>query len=182
VDAAGEENPMKIAMFHKPMFRKLTFDNPIARMTVLAICTAALSATPGLMAQDNSAAPPPPQQQDSMGPQAGGHGRAGRRGGRRIEMLTRRLNLTPDQVTQIKAIDTATMSQMKALRSDTATANADKRSQMMAIHQASQDKIRNVLTDEQKTKFDAMQAKMKDHRHNRRGGQGAPPPPPPPEQ
>lgn len=168
---------MKRAIFHKPMFHKLTFDHPMMRVAVLALCTATLSATPMLMAQDNSAAPPPPQQQDSMGPQTGGHGRAGRRGGRRIEMLTKRLSLTPDQVTQVKAIDADTMSQMKALRADTTTAQADKRSQMMAIHQASQDKIRNVLTDEQKTKFDAMQTKMKERRHNRRGGQEAPPPP-----
>lgn len=169
---------MTIATFRKPMFHKLTFHNPMVRVAMLALCAATLSTTPMLMAQDNSAAPPPPSQQDSMGPQSGGHGRAGRRGGRRIEMLTKRLNLTPDQVTQVKAIDADTMSQMKTLRSDTATAKADKRSQMMAIHQASQDKIRNVLTDEQKTQFDAMQAKMKEHRHNRRGGEGAPPPPP----
>ena len=104
------------------------------------------------------------------------------RGGRHIEMMTKRLNLTPDQVTQIKAIDADTMSQMKALREDTTTAKADKRSKMMEIHQASQDKIRNVLTDEQKTKFDAMQAKMKARRQNHRGGAGAPPPPPAPEQ
>jgi Spy/CpxP family protein refolding chaperone len=173
---------MKRAMFHKPMFHRITFDHPMMRVAVLALCTATLSATPILLAQDNSAAPRPPQQQDSMGAQTGGHARAGRRGGRRIEMLTKQLSLTPDQVTQVKAIDADTMSQMKALRADTATAKADKRSQMMAIHQASQDKIRNVLTDEQKAKFDAMQAKMKEHRHNRRGGEGVPPPPPPPEQ
>jgi periplasmic protein CpxP/Spy len=49
---------------------------------------------------------------------------------------------------------------------------------MMAIHQASQDKIRAVLTDDQKTKFDAMQAEMKARRESHEGGQGAPPPPP----
>ena len=171
---------MKIAMFHNFTIHR-SMMKPITRVVALALCAAVLSATPVLMAQDN-AAPPPPQQQNGMGPQSGGHARAGRRGGHRLEMLTKRLNLTPDQVTQVKAIDADTMSQMKALRSDTTTAKADKRSQMMAIHQASQDKIRNVLTDEQKTQFDAMQAKMKQRRHNRRGGEGAPPPPPPPQQ
>jgi len=159
---------MKIAMFHKPMMR----------VAVIAFCAATLSATPLIMAQDNSAPPPPPQQHDNMGP--GGH--RGMRGGRHIEMMTKRLNLTPDQVTQVKAIDADTMSQMKALREDSTTAKADKRSKMMEIHQASQDKIRNVLTDEQKTKFDAMQAKMQARRQNHRGGAGAPPPPPAPEQ
>jgi Spy/CpxP family protein refolding chaperone len=131
-----------------------------------------------LMAQDNTA--PPPQQQDNMGPPPGGHGR-GMRGGRQVEMLTKRLNLTPDQVTQVKAIDDDQMSQMKALHDDTSTAQADKRGKMMAIRQASQDKIRNVLTDEQKPKYDAMLAKMQSRRQNRHGGDegGAPPPPPP---
>lgn len=162
---------MKIAMFHKPMMR----------VAMLALCTATLSTAPMMMAQDNAA--PPPQQQDNMGPPAGRHTgpHAGRHGTRQVEMLTRRLNLTPDQVTQVKAINADTMSQMKALRDDTTTAKADKRSKMMEIHQASQDKIRNVLTEEQKTKFDAMQAKMQARRQNR-GGAGAPPPPPAPEQ
>jgi protein CpxP len=160
---------MKMTMFYKPMMRA----------AVLALCTATLSAAPMLVAQDTTA-PPPPQQQDNMGPPPGAHG--GRRGGNQVEMLTKRLNLTPDQVTQVKAIDADTRSQMKALREDTTTAKADKRSKMMEIRQASQDKIRNVLTDEQKTKFDAMQANMKARRHDRNGAPGAAPPPPPPPQ
>jgi protein CpxP len=162
---------MKMTLFHKPMMR----------VAVLALCTATLSAAPVLMAQDNTA--PPPQQQDNMGPPPGGHGH-GMRGERQLEMLTKRLSLTPDQVTQVKAIDDDQMSQMKALRDDTSTSRDDKRSKMMAIHQASQDKIRNVLTDEQKTKYDAMQAKMQERRHDHQGGQGGedgPPPPPPPQ-
>lgn len=156
---------MKMTLFHKPMMR----------VAVLALCTATLSAAPMLMAQDNTA--PPPQQQDNMGPPPGGHGR---RGGHQIEMLTKRLNLTPDQVTQVKAIDADQMSQMQALHQDTSTPQADKRSKMMAIRQASQDKIRNVLTDEQKPKYDAMLAKQQERRQNHQGGdQGAPPPPPP---
>jgi hypothetical protein len=67
---------------------------------------------------------------------------------------------------------------MTALRSDTSVAQADKRAKMMAIHQASQDKIRAVLNDEQKTKYDAMQAEMKARRESREGGQGGPPPAP----
>ena len=147
---------MKMTLFHKPMMRA----------AVLALCTATLSAAP-MMAQD--AAAPAPAQQDNMGANAGG------RGGRQIEMLTKRLNLTPDQVTQVKAIDADSMSQMKALRDDTTTPQADKRSKMMEIRKASQDKIRNVLTDEQKTKYDAMQAR----RQGRQSGDGAAPSPAP---
>jgi Spy/CpxP family protein refolding chaperone len=153
---------MKMTIFHKPMMRA----------AVLALCTATLSAAPMMMAQDNTA--PPPQQQDNMGPPSGGHGR---RGERQVEMLTKRLDLTPDQVTQVKAIDADQMSQMKALRDDTSTPQADKRSKMMAIRQASQDKIRGVLTDEQKPKYDAMLAKMQQRHHDHQGGDEAAPPP-----
>jgi protein CpxP len=163
---------MKMTMFSKPFLK------PMMWAAVLALCTATLSAAPMLVAQDNAAPAPPPQQQDNMAPPPGGH--AGRRGGHQVEMLTKRLNLTPDQVTQVKAIDDDTMNQMKALREDTTTPKADRRSKMMEIRQASQDKIRNVLTDEQKTKYDAMLAKMKERMQNRRGGEGAAPPPPPP--
>jgi len=152
---------MKMNLFDKPLFHR-----QMMRAAVLALCTATLSTAPMMMAQDNAA--PAPAQQDNMAP--GGHGR-GMRGGRQVEMLTKRLNLTPDQVTQVKAIDADQMSQMKALRDDTTTPKADKRSKMMEIHQASQDKIRNVLTDEQKTKYDAMQAKMKERRQNRQSRQ-----------
>ena len=155
------------------------FRKPMMRTAVLTLCTATLSAAPMLMAQDNTAPPPPPQQQDNMGPPMHGHMRGGER---QVEMLTKRLNLTPDQVTQVKAIDADTMSQMKALREDTTTSKEDKRSKMMSIHQASQDKIRNVLNDEQKTKFDAMQAHMKARRQNHQGGEDAAPPPPSPQQ
>ena len=161
---------MKMTMFHKPMMRA----------AVLALCTATLGAAPTLTAQDNTAPPPPPQQQDNMAPPPGGH--AGRMGRHQVEMLTKRLDLTPDQVAQVKAINDDTMSQIKALHVDTTKAKADKRSQMMEIRQASQDKIRNVLTDEQKTKYDVMLAKMKDRRQNHHGGEGAAPPPQPPQQ
>jgi Spy/CpxP family protein refolding chaperone len=51
---------------------------------------------------------------------------------------------------------------------------------MMEIHKASQDKIRALLTDDQKTKFDALQAQMREHRGH--GGDGPPPPPSAPQE
>ena len=145
------------------------FRSPILRVAVLAIGATVLSALPA-MAQD-----PPAPPQGQAGPQQGG--RSGMRGNQ-VEFLTKKLNLTPDQVTQVKAIDADTMSQMKALREDTSVAGPDKRTKMMDIHKASQDKIRALLTDDQKTKFDALQAQMKERRENHGGGDGPPPPPP----
>jgi hypothetical protein len=94
--------------------------------------------------------------------------------------MTKQLNLSPDQVTQIKAINEDTRKQSMAVRDDSTIAQADKRDKMMDIHKASQDKIRAVLNDEQKTKYDDMMAKMRERMGNRGGGDNAPAPPPPP--
>ena len=153
---------MKMAMFRRQM----------TRAAILALCTTALSTVP-MMAQDNSA---PPQQQDQAGPQGGRNGGPGREE-RQVEFLTKKLNLTSDQVTQVKAIDDSSRQQMMAVHSDTSIAQADKRAKMMDIHKASQAKIRAVLTPEQATKYDALQAQMQERRQSRDGGQGAPAPP-----
>ncbi len=94
-------------------------------------------------------------------------------------MLTQKLNLTPDQVTQVKAIQDDSRTQMMALRDDTATAQPDKRAKMMDIRKSSHDKIRALLTDEQKPKYDAMIARMQEHRHGQQSGEEGPPPPAP---
>jgi periplasmic protein CpxP/Spy len=97
--------------------------------------------------------------------------------GHQVEFLTKQLNLTPDQVTQVKAIDADTMKQAKAVQDDTSIAGPDKRAKMMDIHKAANDKIRALLTADQQTKFDALQTQMQGRRGNR-GGDGPPPPPP----
>lgn len=157
------ENPMTT------LFRK-----PLLQAVLLALCTTALSALPA-MAQD----PSPPPTQDQAGPPNGGHRNPGQREEHQIEFLTKKLNLTPDQVTQVKAIDDDSRTQMMALHQDTTTPQADKRAKMMDIHKAAQDKIRAVLTDDQKTKYDALQAQMRERRESHEGQQGAAPPPPP---
>jgi protein CpxP len=141
---------------------KMMFGRAAMRVALLALCTVALGAIP-MVAQDSSAPPPSPQD---------GGGRPMGRGGprqmqRQLEMMTTQLNLTPDQVAQIKAIYSDTDKQMTALRDDTSTAQADRREKMMAIRKDSQTKVRAVLTDEQKTKYDAMMAKMRERREQR---------------
>jgi len=148
------------------------FRRPVLQAALLALCTTALSALPA-RAQDPASAPA----QDQAGPPNGGHRGAGQREEHQVEFLTKKLSLTPDQVTQVKAIDDDSRTQMMALRQDATTPQADKRAKMMEIHKASQDKIRAVLTDDQKTKYDALQAQMKERRESRDGGQGTPPPP-----
>ena len=147
---------MKMTMFRRTAIQ----------VAILALGMTALTALP-TMAQDPSVPPPP---QDQAGPRQGGPGR-----GNQVEFLTKKLNLTPDQVTQVKAIDEDAAKQSKAVRDDTSVAGPDKRAKMMDIRKASQDKIRALLTDDQKTKFDALQTEMRGRMRDR--GEGGPPPP-----
>lgn len=138
------------------------------RAVLIALCSGALFAVP-VLAQDAAPATPP---QGQMGPRGGG--RIGQ-----LEMLTKRLSLTADQQTQVKAIDDDTGKQMMAVRNDTSLSQEDRRSKMMTIRKASQDKIRVVLTDDQKTKYDALLAEQQQRMRERGQGGAAPPPPPP---
>ena len=150
---------------------------PALRVALLALCTSALAVP--VLAQD--APPPPPQSQGGPGgPGSGGPGRGGpEQQQRQLDMMTKRLNLTPDQVTQIKAIQADGRTKMMAMRDDTSMSQDDRRSKMMAMRQDEQSKIRGVLTDDQKTQYDAMQKQMQERRGGGGGGYGGPPPPPP---
>lgn len=154
------------------------FRSRAGRGVAVAICGLALS-TVSLLAQNNSGTAQQAPQEEHAGAPGGSRGGPAKGGEMRLERMTKALNLSPDQTSQIKAIDQDSMTQMKALRDDTGTDKADKRFKMMSIHDASNTKIRALLNDEQKTKFDAMEARMRQRMQNRRGGdQGAPPPSP----
>ena len=143
------------------------------RTLALIVCSASLLAVPCLAQSD---APPPPSQDQTQGP-AGYSGP--RRGGpdQRAEMLTRQLGLNPDQTTQVKALLETERSQMQAIHSNTALSREDMHSQMMAIHQTSDAKLRTMLTPDQAAKYDAMQQRMRARMQERQNdGQGAPPP------
>lgn len=143
-----------------------------ARIAALALCTLAIG-TSTLRAQD---APPPPSQ--DQGPPPGGPGGGRMNPERQLEMMTKQLDLTPDQVTAVKAIQDDSRKQSMALRDDTSTPMEQKRDKVMAIRAASQAKIRALLTEDQKVKFDKMEARMRERGGNRGGGGDGPPPPP----
>jgi len=141
------------------------------RLLMLAVCGSALIGGVAL-AQDTSAAsmqPPAP----ATSPAQQGHG-----GERMLERMTKKLNLSPDQVTQIRAIDVDTVNKVQAVRGDSSLAGKDRQTKAMAIRQASQMKIRAVLTDEQRPRYDEMLGRMQARAGSRGGGQagsGAPP-------
>lgn len=133
-------------------------------------------------------------QGEMQGPPPGHHGGPGRHGGpggpgdargaQHMQMMERELNLTPDQTAKMKAIMDESHAQMMAGR-DSSASHQDRRAKMMAMRQSDDAKIKALLTDEQKTKFEAMQAQINAHHTNGGGRNGsgrmqAPPPPPPP--
>ena len=156
----------------------MNFTKTGMRNATLALCALAIGTTP-MWSQD--AAPPPPPAQQSDAPPPHDHERPNREQmqARQLEHMQKHLNLTADQTSQVKAIFGDTDSQMASLHQDTSIPRDQKWAKMKAIHEASQTKIRSVLTDDQKPKFDAMIA----HEHERmedRGGRPDSPPPPPP--
>ena len=117
------------------------------------------------LAQDQSA--PPPQQE------RGGPGHRGMDPDAQLKHMTKALDLTADQQTQIKPILESTHQQMEALHSDQSLSREDRMAKMKAIHEDSHTKIEAVLNDTQKQKFEEMQSRMGERRG---GGQEAPPP------
>ena len=130
----------------------------VVRVALLAMCSAALVAAAPAMAQ--------------------GGGGGGQRGGgmntqAQVDRLTAALTLTADQQTSIKAILDQSMKDNMALRADTSLSDDDRRAKMMDMRKAQQDKIKAVLTADQKPKYD-------DYLKNQpQRGPGGPPPPPP---
>jgi protein CpxP len=133
-------------------FRKLAI-----RLGALAICGAALSTMP-MLAQGGGGG-----QRGGMSPEAQQA---------QLDAMKTAVGLTDDQVTKIKAINADAMKQQMALR-DSGGDPADVRPKMMAIRTDQQTKIKALLTDDQKPKYDAFLASQP-----RGGGRPAGGPPP----
>lgn len=136
--------------------------------------------TVAALAQDTPPAPPannPTQDQNQAGPPPQGPGRRGMRmdPDRQLERLTRELNLTSDQQTQIKPLLVERQQKMQALMQDQSAAPQDRRTQARSIMEGTSNSIKALLNDDQKQKFEAMQERMR--RNRPMGGPGAPPPP-----
>lgn len=121
-------------------------------------------------AQDQTAEPSTQTQTTEPSTQSSHHMRMHRHhrmdSERQLKRMTKKLDLTADQQTQIKPILESRDQQMRQLWQDKTMAKADRQQKMMGIHQDTSSKIEAVLNDTQKQKYEAMQAKMKEHRMN----------------
>ncbi len=155
----------------------------ISRWKLAASCALLGLCTLTLYAQSDAPQGPPP---------GGPHGQWRGGGGgpeRQLAMLTRRLNLTADQQTGVKALLEQQATQVMALRTKTpsesatpptAEARAAERKQMDAIRDETEPKITALLNDEQKKTYADMLAQRKANMARREAGGDGPPPPPPP--
>ena len=130
-------------------------------------------------------ATPPAPPSDTQGPPPGGHG--GHRHPpdphREATMLSKRLNLTPDQTTRLEPILVDRQSRIDSVRSNTSLDEKSRHQQMRSIQEDTQTKLASVLTPDQLKELKEMRGKMMG-RHGRGGPEGpggngeAPPAPP----
>jgi Spy/CpxP family protein refolding chaperone len=92
-----------------------------------------------------------------------------------LQRLDKTLKLTDDQKKQIKAILEDREQKMQSLRSDTSLSQQERWSKMRSAREDSNSKIRDLLNDDQKKKFDEMQQHERGHMQGHRPGGGAPP-------
>jgi Spy/CpxP family protein refolding chaperone len=85
-----------------------------------------------------------------------------------VQRLSKQLNLTDDQKSQIKPILADRQQQMKNLMQDESLQPQDRREKMRSIMADTNSKIKAVLNDDQKAKFDKMQQQMRERMQQRR--------------
>jgi protein CpxP len=148
-------------------FRTLAFNSALCLTMVSG--TALLAPTlfaPTLLAQDTT------QDQGTNGGMQQGYRHGPMSPDQELEHMTKALDLTSDQQTQIKPILQDRHDQMMQLHQDQSMARPDKMAKMQALDQSSNSKLEAVLTDQQKTKYEAMIQRREQHMHGGGYGQG----------
>ncbi|HEV2176228.1 MAG TPA: Spy/CpxP family protein refolding chaperone [Terriglobia bacterium] len=142
-------------------------------LTIAASGTLMIGLACGLQAyaQTDSGAP---QDSNAQANPQGPHGPM-HHGGRmsadeQLERMSKMLNLTDDQKSQIKPILEDTHQQMRSIHTDTSLSPQDKRAKMHSLMADMHAKIRAVLTEEQRAKLDQMQQRRREHMRKPPGG------------
>jgi Spy/CpxP family protein refolding chaperone len=83
---------------------------------------------------------------------------------RELSRLTKKLNLTSDQQTQLLPILTDRQQQLGAIVSDSSLSSKDRHAKVQALRADSDTKIKAVLSDTQKQQYEQMQQQMRERR------------------
>lgn len=137
-----------------------------SRLFTLALGGALTLGVSGAALAQEPAAPPPDQAQGGPGPGGGMHRMDPNK---QLEHMTKELDLTADQQSQIKPVLMERQQKLQALFQNQSLSQDDRRVQARSVVEDSNSKIQAVLNDQQKQKFAAMQQRM-------RRGPGGPPP------
>ena len=125
------------------------------------LCSLALAGLLGLgmtaFAQDST-------QQPTDGAAMRGPSHHGMDPDEQLAHMTKALNLSSDQQTQIKPILENQHQQMMLIHQDQSLSRQDKMTKMKSLSDDTHSKIEAVLNDQQKQKFEAMQQKMEERR------------------
>ena len=92
-----------------------------------------------------------------------------------LKGMTEYLGLTAEQQSQIKPILEDSRQQMQALMKDDSLSREDRVGKMRSIREATDAKIREVLNDDQKKKFDEHRKEMQERRGPGRAQKGGDP-------
>jgi Spy/CpxP family protein refolding chaperone len=123
----------------------------IAALTVGSV----LALSPGLRADDANNTPP------AGGPPPGGPSAPGMRGrGPNLDLIAQRLNLTDDQKPKVKAILDDQRQQMRDLWQNQNLSREDRMSQMKSISEATDAKLKAVLTADQFAQWQQIRPRM----------------------
>jgi periplasmic protein CpxP/Spy len=134
-------------------------------LAALVGCASLAMAQAGGTGQSDQQGPPP----------GGGHQGAGHRQmpsvDDQVNNLDQKLKLSDEQKTQVHSILQDQRDKMTALFQDQSTPQQERRAKMREVHEASNNKIREILNDDQKKKFDEYEKEQQQERQSRmRGG------------
>lgn len=85
----------------------------------------------------------------------------------RLKGLSTRLNLTEEQQARIKPILEEEFEQIKAIRDDTTLSIGERRAKFDTLRDAAAEKIKPLLTDEQRQKYEKLREQVKERRSKR---------------
>lgn len=142
----------------------------LKRFSLLCSAAFALTAT-AVFAQDTKPGTPPPAQGGKPGKgNKPGQGERGQRRGNNMspKALSKALDLTPEQEKKLEPAFKKFSDLRKKLAEDTTADPKTKRSDIAAATKELMKSVEEVLTPEQKTKFDELKKKMEEAAKNRK--------------